>query len=68
MLKIIRDSFKETSQPPLTTTEFFKLGRLLGKGAFGKVHLGMHKVVRKLVAIKAMNKEYLNDEKARRKL
>lgn len=41
---------------------------MLGKGAFGKVHLGMHKIARKLVAIKAMNKEYLNEEKARKKL
>jgi len=36
---------------------------MLGKGAFGKVSLGMHKLSRKLVAIKSINKEYLSEEK-----
>jgi serine/threonine protein kinase len=29
---------------------------MLGRGAFGKVSLGMHKLSRKLVAIKCINK------------
>ena len=41
---------------------------MLGKGAFGKVNLGMHKIARKLVAIKSMNKDFLNDEKSKKKL
>jgi serine/threonine protein kinase len=35
---------------------------MLGRGAFGKVNLAMHKLVRKLVAIKSLNKECLTDE------
>ena len=43
------------------------VGRILGKGAFGKVNLAVHKLSGKLVAIKSMHKEYLasdnNNEK-----
>ena len=41
---------------------------MLGRGAFGKVNLGMHKLTRKLVAIKSINKEYLSEEKQRKKI
>ena len=67
-LRIIRISFKEYGEPPETTTNFYKIGRMLGKGAFGKVNLGMHKLARKLVAIKSMNKQYLNDERSKKKV
>ena len=35
---------------------------MLGKGAFGKVNLGLHRLTRRLVAIKAINMEYMKDE------
>jgi serine/threonine protein kinase len=35
---------------------------MLGRGAFGKVNLAMHKLVRKLVALKSLNKEIFNDK------
>ena len=41
---------------------------MLGKGAFGKVHLGMHKIARKLIALKTIGKEHLNDEKTKQKV
>ena len=41
---------------------------MLGRGAFGKVSLGMHKLTRKLIAIKCINKEYLSEEKQRVKI
>lgn len=34
----------------------------MGRGAFGKVNLAMHKLVRKLVALKSLNKEIFNDK------
>jgi len=43
--------------------DFYRAGKMLGKGAFGKVSLAMHKLTRKLVAVKAINKEYLSEEK-----
>jgi len=41
---------------------------MLGKGAFGKVHLAMHKLVRKCLAIKVIPKDELSDEKTKSKL
>ena len=41
---------------------------MLGRGAFGKVNLAMHKLVRKLVALKSLNKEVLTDEAHKAKL
>ena len=41
---------------------------MLGRGAFGKVNLSMHKLTRKLIAIKSINKEYLSEEKQRTKI
>jgi serine/threonine protein kinase len=35
---------------------------MLGKGAFGKVNLGLHKITRKLVAVKSMNKNFLAED------
>ena len=41
---------------------------MLGRGAFGKVNLAMHKLVRKLVALKSLNKQALTDEDQKAKL
>jgi len=35
----IKDSFKKTGECPSTTVEFYRVGKILGKGAFGKVNL-----------------------------
>lgn len=52
-----------TSNPPIkTTAEFYRIGKMLGKGAFGRVNLSMHKVTEHLVAVKSMNKQYLSQE------
>lgn len=42
-----------------TTSDFYRIGKMLGKGAFGRVNLAMHKVTEKLVAVKSMNKQFL---------
>ena len=62
VMRMIRSSFEKTKQPPVTTTDFYRIGKMLGRGAFGKVNLALHKLVRKLVAIKSLNKECLTDE------
>ena len=67
-IRIVKKSFREYKEPPETTTDFYKIGRMLGKGAFGKVNIGMHKLARKLVAIKSINKQFLNDERSKRKV
>ena len=52
----------------MTTVQFYKISRLLGRGAFGKVNLALQKLSRKLVAIKSINKKFLNDEHSLRKI
>jgi serine/threonine protein kinase len=64
---IIR-AFKKSCDPPDTLINFYRIGKILGKGAFGKVTLGMHKLSRKLVAIKSMNKTILNEDSQKRKI
>ena len=58
---MIRKNFQTKGDAPKTTHEFYRAGKMLGRGAFGKVSLGMHKLSRKLVALKSINKEYMTD-------
>ena len=62
VMKKVATSFLRTQEPPETDITFYRVGKMLGRGAFGKVNLAMHKLVRKLVAIKSLNKEALTDE------
>lgn len=66
--KYIKEYFKARGEYPPTTTMFYRVGRLLGKGAFGKVSLGMHRLTGKLVAIKCINKQCLTDEASKQKV
>ena len=52
---------------PQSDLNFYIVGRILGKGAFGKVNLCVHKLTEKLVAIKSLHKHYLESEKNNRK-
>lgn len=54
--KYVRLSFEENNAVPLTTVDFYRIGKILGKGAFGKVNLALNNLVRKMVAIKSINK------------
>lgn len=51
-----------------TTLDYYKFVRLIGKGAFGKVTLGIHKLTGKYVAIKTIDKCYMKDEISRKKV
>lgn len=66
--KEIKISFKKNQVAPKTELRFYKVGRLLGRGGFGKVNLGLHKLTRRLVAIKSINKRFLVDERSKRKI
>lgn len=62
LIKHIKLTFMKTGEPPNTTTEFYRIGKILGKGAFGKVNLAMHWLTEKLVAIKSINKTFLKED------
>ena len=47
---------------PNTALDFYLVGRVLGKGAFGKVNLCLHKLSGKLLAMKSLHKQYLASE------
>ncbi len=68
MIQKIKNSFKLTEDAPTTEISFYRVGKMLGRGAFGKVNLAMHKLVRKLVALKSLDKEIFNDRDQKQKL
>ena len=53
---------------PSTKYNFYSYGRLIGKGAFGKVNLSLHNLTGLLVAIKSINKKSLTSLKQKQKL
>ena len=52
--KEIKRSFKENDEPPQTHITFYKIGKAIGRGSFGKVNLALHILARKLLAIKSI--------------
>ena len=53
---------------PPTSLDNYKFVKLIGKGAFGKVTLGVHKLTGRHVAIKTIEKSQMQDEFSRRKV
>ena len=68
MITYIKNYIAKNNELPPTTLEFYKFVKLIGKGAFGKVTLGMHKLTGKSVAIKTIEKQYMKDDFSRRKV
>ncbi len=64
----IKKYFKKNKKYPTTKLKFYKYGRRLGKGAFGKVNLALHICSGHLVAIKSFNKKKLKREHDRKKV
>jgi 5'-AMP-activated protein kinase catalytic alpha subunit len=48
--------------------EYYSIGRILGRGSFGKVNLALHKLTRKIVAVKSVNKNLAIDEERMKKV
>lgn len=68
MIKAIKIFIKKRKRLPPTTLEYYKFVKLVGKGAFGKVTLGVHKLTGKKVAIKTIEKTYMKDNFSRNKV
>ena len=64
----IKKYYQKNKKYPSTKMKFYKYGRLLGKGAFGKVNLALHVLTGRLVAIKSINKTKLTNERHKAKI
>ena len=68
LVAYIKNYIKKTNELPPTTLEFYKFIKLIGKGAFGKVTLGVHILTGKQVAIKTIEKSFMKDDFSKRKV
>ena len=68
LIAYIKSYIAKNNELPATTLEFYKFVKLIGKGAFGKITLGIHKLTGKYVAIKSIDKVNIKDEYSRRKV
>lgn len=66
--KVIQEYIQEHNKVPETSLHFYQIIKLLGKGSFGKVYLGLQRLTNRLVAIKCLEKAHLKDESTKRKI
>ena len=59
----IKQFYKQNNTYPDSKIEYYKIGRKIGQGAFGKVNIGLHILTGRVVAIKSFKKENCNSEK-----
>ena len=58
----IKVSFKKTKQPPPSKLSYYKIGRIIGRGAYGKVNIAVQKLAQEIVAVKSINKKLKQTE------
>lgn len=68
LIKFNKTHYFRNKEIPNTTLDYYKFMKLIGKGAFGKVTLGIHRLTGKTVAIKTVDKSLMKDEYSKRKL
>ena len=51
-----------------TKIDYYKIGKVIGKGAFGKVNLAIHRLTGKFVALKSINKSFMSDQSSLKKV
>ena len=66
----IKDYYKNNKEYPKTDLNYYKYGRIIGQGAFGKVNIGLNVLTGRIVAIKSIDKFKLgsNSENMKRVL
>lgn len=62
----IKETLRGKGEVPETTFQYYQIIKLLGKGSFGKVFLGIQKLTNRLCAIKTINKNKFKKEKRKR--
>lgn len=68
LVRYIQDSFRKGGKCPESTLEFYRVGKLIGKGAFGKVISATHKLSGETVAMKTIERSYLAEERHMKKV
>lgn len=68
LIDLIIDHYNQYNEPPKTTLDFYKFVRIIGKGAFSKVHLAINILTNKYVAIKCIEKTIMNDVMNKKKI
>ena len=66
--KLIENESNDNNKVLDTTLQFYQIIKLLGKGSFGKVYLGLQKLTNRLVAIKCLEKSNFKDETTKKKI
>ena len=66
--KYIKEYYKQNLCYPNTDLSFYKYGRVIGRGAFGKVNIGLNILTGRIVAIKSFNKKNIFNESSKNKI
>lgn len=64
----IKQYYNENRVYPPSKIQFYRCGRLIGRGAFGKVNLGLHVCSGRLVAMKSFNTSKNTSKNSRSKI
>ena len=62
----IKEYFKINKEYPYSKIDFYKFGRKIGQGAFGKVNIGLHILTGRVVAIKSFKKQNCTEKNMER--
>lgn len=68
LIKMIKETHQTKNSYPGTTLDYYRLIKMIGKGAFGKVFLGVHLLTGKHVAVKSIEKKYIKEESSQKKI
>ena len=68
LIEYIKNYYKIYGEYPESQLSFYKFGRIIGKGAFGKVNLGLHILTGRIVAIKSFNKKNFKEKNSKDKI
>ena len=68
LIKTNKESFENFNMSPNTSLDYYRLVKVIGKGSFGVVYLGIHLLTGQNVAIKTIEKRHMQDEHSKRKV